>query len=183
LISGTQSQYLQEVFDQFKVRTADFSSDGFIRESTQTLVHGPDEETKNKLVEYLRKNKVPLDPSLFLIEVFDPQGILLATTGSDQAVSLDISRQKLEASPVGTAILSRYITHESFRGSVPVLVAMTAIIDRQTNQRLGYIANHYFIDSLSQILREEKEHYSSVFWMENVGVKSCRFSRNDACCV
>ncbi|MBI2473220.1 sensor histidine kinase [Candidatus Uhrbacteria bacterium] len=160
VIANTQSQDIQHFFSQLETRAIDFSSDGFIRESTKTLTQESNEKVKEELVQHLRNNKLPLDASLFVIEVFDLKGSLLATTGSYQAASFDVSKQILENLSPDTAVLSPYLTHESPRGLQKVLVALAPIVDKETNQRLGYIANHYFLDSLTDILRMKKTNPS-----------------------
>ena len=159
-IASTQSQSIQDYFDQLETRAVDFSSDGFILERTKILANTFDEQTKQQLVEGLRTNKLSLDPSLFLIEIFDTDGTLLATTGFFQTASFDVPAQELKAIPSDTAVLSRYINHESPRGRVPALVALAPITDKQTGERLGYIANHHFLDSLTTMVRGANEVYS-----------------------
>ncbi len=70
--------------DKLKARTADFSSDGYIRDSVIVITSQDSKERVEKLNTHLIKNKKSLDENIVRIDILDMNGKIIASTDSQK---------------------------------------------------------------------------------------------------
>ena len=93
-IAEAKRLHLLSLLKEKKVRTEDFSSDGFIRDSLTEMKDAEfrKQDTVTALSKHLSQNKKPLDPSIIAITVADLEGNIVAST-DETMTGLNISDQ------------------------------------------------------------------------------------------
>ncbi|MEK6725041.1 MAG: ATP-binding protein [Deltaproteobacteria bacterium] len=128
-----------------KRRAQDFSSDGEIRSSLQGILDGKRDFDK-QLGKYLSAHKMPLDKTIYRIDVASLDGRVLASTeGSETGKSLGPSVQKGEDG----ASVSEFRAGGS---ETPSIVISVPIISKTTGMPIGIIANFLYLSELNRIL-------------------------------
>lgn len=94
-VAESRRLHVLEFMEGRKGRTVDFSSDGFIRDSLETISQGgPEVEVAvKKLNRHLLVNKMPLDKWLVAVEVIDLNGKVVSSTETTQ-IGKDVSGQE-----------------------------------------------------------------------------------------
>src|SRR3990170_1434479 len=82
------SQFLEKSMN----RVQDFSSDGVIRNGTQSILDGNQSATKI-LSEYILKNKLIIDKSIYTISIISPEGKVLTSTDLS-TIGSDLSEEE-----------------------------------------------------------------------------------------
>ncbi len=101
-VAESRKAQVLEFLTAKRERAVDFSSDGFIRDKLETMLHGEIDKTTGNLNSHLTQNKMPLDPSLIGIAVLDTDGSVVAST--DEAwLGKDLSGQAIVAQSIGAA--------------------------------------------------------------------------------
>lgn len=134
-------------------RIAGFSSDGFIRDSTEALsLPDADVETiRRGLNKHLEVNKRSLDPNIVEVFVIDTMGKVVAAT-SEARVGVDVSGEQYFIQPFlhfeqTGPLFSRETVPKEDTGE-PDLVFSTLITDKHLHTPIGVIANRVSIDVL-----------------------------------
>ena len=103
--------------DLVKTRTIDWSSDGYVRLTTEKIINsragGNSEEYQadaKALGDYLREEKMKYDPDVIIAEVLDGNGIVIASSREERVgVDEKSEEQKFGAHRFSQAILSKQI--------------------------------------------------------------------------
>ena len=82
LVSESSEGYLLEFLQSARKRVVDFASDGYIRESTRKIVEGDTSVVEN-LNKHLHQNKKSLDDTMFQIDIFDMNEIVISSTNPE----------------------------------------------------------------------------------------------------
>ncbi len=86
IIIDGKKDALYAILDNVKTRTADWSSDGYIRNTTEAILNSSDANVRNQLVQtlggYLKDKKMPLDPSVAITDIVDKNGSIIASSDS-----------------------------------------------------------------------------------------------------
>lgn len=137
-----------------KGRTIDFSSDGFIRDSLEAIVHKEvfSEGVVVSLNNHLLRNKKPLDPHIVAITVANKDGMVVASTSetligkdiSDRAVFLQAISENQERAYIGQPVHIPYLQADC----IPIATLLTT---RVGGDAMGVISNVYGIAVLSEI--------------------------------
>ena len=92
-VAESREPHIQSTLEKLKVRTVDFSSDGFIRNSFERIVRGRDskQDAVIRLNAYLKKNKLTLySHGLLAIILVDKVGKVISST-DEKLVGKDFS--------------------------------------------------------------------------------------------
>ncbi|MCK9420626.1 MAG: hypothetical protein M0R70_14745, partial [Nitrospirae bacterium] len=158
LITDAREGQLYSFFELNKGRVADFSSDGFIRDTTEALLtldaHDPRfAKLQKSLNTHLKRNKMPLDKSIRLISVLGMNGKVIASTDERE-----IGSDESEHVPAVLGEDNVFIgdVHFGSHGGVSDypyhMHAAARITGRDTGARLGVIINFYDTLELNKIL-------------------------------
>lgn len=158
LTAETEAGYVLEFLNSAEKRTVDFSSDGFIRDSTLAYLRG-NTSASDDLNNHLIYNKQSLDPTIYGINVFDRDGNIIASTDEQelghQENLHDYYTQSLNAE-YGQPYVSdvEYRAHFGFQR--PSIVVAAPLTDKETGFPLGVIATYYSLDELNKVLSGER---------------------------
>jgi signal transduction histidine kinase len=136
-----------------KGRVIDFSSDGFIRDSLETISQGRYQRTASiNLKGHLDSNKKPLDPHIMAIAIVDMDGKIVAST-NDAMIGKDVSNQEIFIKSIGKNYGEAYVDQSYY---APYLNASCIFIAAPLTYRygvetIGIIINAYDLASLSEI--------------------------------
>jgi len=154
-LNNSKAAQLDLFIEKLKVRTADWSSDGRIRASAEKIAQ--DEPLSEDLSSYLRDKKLPLDPTVALVDVLDVKGIVIAS--SDQLrLGKDESKERTsfpEASRAlfGEAIISTELGFgDKELSDTPILDLMAPIVSVETGKTVGVLLVHTKADEFYKIL-------------------------------
>ncbi|MBI4457775.1 PAS domain S-box protein [Candidatus Uhrbacteria bacterium] len=115
--------HIMTFFDRQKVRTADWSTDGYLRKEVEEIagLEGAGASAKFKersrlVSEYLKYQKLPLDPTIGGIDVMDLRGVVIASSDDERighadspdALEAEYSFSQAKASPFGATVVSRF---------------------------------------------------------------------------
>ena len=103
-----------------KIRTIDWSSDCFIRNSAEKIINSKDENREKTVQElnfYLREKKIPYDSSVIIIDILDKDGIVISSS-KDERLGIDEKEEekKIGAHRFSEAVVSGF--GESFVTSI-----------------------------------------------------------------
>ncbi|MFQ5862826.1 MAG: HAMP domain-containing protein, partial [Candidatus Brocadiales bacterium] len=136
-----------------KGRALDFSSDGFIRDSLETINHqGPDAGlTVEELNRHLLVNKKPLDRDLVEVFVTNLDGVVVSST-NEKTIGMDMSSDK-------DFLQGRGITHVKppfhyTQAGVDCLSIFVPLITKELHEPIGVIVNVIKLEALSDITAE-----------------------------
>lgn len=155
LVADSMEGYVLEFLEGAKKRTVDFSSDGFIRDSTKKIISG-EQNISSDLNRHLVVNKMSLDTSIFGISVLNRDGIVVGSTvdgilGEDYSAS-DSFLVARNLRYGETHLADMDVGHAHFGVDEPHLMVAAPLIEKTTNNLLGVIINHVKIDPLNDVL-------------------------------
>lgn len=136
--------------DSIKSRTIDFSSDGFIRDSTKEIVKNNSTQAVGDLNEHLRKNKQVLDPTLAGILIVDLKGKIVASTDEKEIGKDESDDEYFLEGQKGVFVIDDIKGHKHFGLEKPIIVA-APLTDKETREPLGVLVNVFKTDKLSAI--------------------------------
>ncbi|OGW12229.1 MAG: hypothetical protein A2W77_09810 [Nitrospinae bacterium RIFCSPLOWO2_12_39_16] len=156
---SSQAFVYEEVVSQFLEksmnRVQDFSSDGVIRNGTQSILEGQQSAVKN-LSDYILKNKIVIDKSIHTISIISPDGRVLTSTDLS-AVGSDLSGENFFKKGKERVSVAEKRTASP---ELPEIVALAPLLNISTGRPIGVIANFIHISELNSILeRIETEEY------------------------
>jgi PAS domain S-box-containing protein len=149
--------HLEDLLASARNRAADFSSDGFVRDSAYALQRGVSPIIVDALNKHLKENKLALDPTLIGIMVLNKSGAVIASTGETEIGSGEAEDDYFllakdipyGAAYVGdVALLDKY--HFGFTD--PAFTVSAPLVHKTTEERLGVIVNFLSIESLNRVL-------------------------------
>lgn len=150
------SEYKEAVvflyFEKLKVRTRDFASDGFIRDSLQKIVTNPAaaQPIQEALNKHLIENKRPLDAYLIDIDILNDRGI---TVGSTNPQHLGKNRSKEEYFFPGLQETCMADIHQDEQGAIDIEIATPLTTRTDPSQTLGLLVNHYDLRIIDGMLQ------------------------------
>ncbi|EKD24370.1 MAG: hypothetical protein ACD_81C00037G0007 [uncultured bacterium] len=148
LINNTGEIIITDAIERLTYRTADFSSDGFIRETTQQIVETRDVKAMEALGNHLRNNKMVLDSAIYGINILDENGIVIASTeeqelGKDE--SIWVTNLQSEDITYGATRVSDFAITDKFNRSMIALTVSAPLIDTTQGRKIGTLIN--FVDA------------------------------------
>lgn len=156
LAAEAREGQLLTFLDSMKKRAADFSSDGFIRDSIKDITADPfDQKVVRALNSHLKNNKLVLDSALYGINVLDLTGTIVASTNEEE-LGKDESRDEYftNAAKLDYAEASMSDVRVSDHFNIPILSMNTyaVLTDRVSGKKLGVIVLYFGTKHLSDIL-------------------------------
>ena len=134
-------------------RTIDFSSDGFIRDSLETISYsGYQSNAVTKLNSHLKVNKKPLDPQIVAIAVVDTNGKIVSST-NEEMIGVDVSKHELFFKSIRNNYGETYIDHThrfSFLDEDCIFIS-APLTRKNGGEKIGIIVNAYDLESLNEI--------------------------------
>jgi signal transduction histidine kinase len=134
-------------------RTIDFSSDGFIRDSLDTISQRDYQSyAVSSLNMHLKENKKPLDPHIVAIAVVDIDGRVVSST-NEKMIGTDMSKHDIFVKSISKTYGETYVGHTY---QYPFLdedcIFISAPLTRKHGgDKIGTIINAYDLDSLNEI--------------------------------
>jgi PAS domain S-box-containing protein len=155
LIADIKSGEVQQFFNQISTRVTDFSSDGFIRGSAKKIINSANEQERltaqNALREHLVKNKMPLDKSIYGINILDISGNIVGSS-DDAEIGKSESNHACFFSAVDIPYTQCFISDifklNSFMKGVAGITASASLTDKDTGEKLGVIVHYVSINEL-----------------------------------
>lgn len=151
LANSSEREVLSNALEAVKKRTADFSSDGFIRDSAVEIVATNDARTVNALENYLVKSKLGLDSGLLGINILNNKGMVIASTDQGQVgknESNDGYYPGTEDLSYGNVYISDFVADRRFSQGDVALVMAAPLTNRMTGMRIGTLMNFVKADSI-----------------------------------
>lgn len=152
-VAESKRLHVRSSMETKKVRTIDFSSDGFIRDRLEMVIRGGilKQDAIVGLNEYLLKKKLPLDSYLIAIAIADRYGKVVSST-NEKLIGKDISDQDVFVQGISLGYGKAYITPRYFPyfGTTCIL-SSAPIISRQDANPLGVIINAHSLAFLNEI--------------------------------
>lgn len=147
--------HLYEFLWNTKGRVIDFSSDGFIRDSTKKIITGAGEDVVSELNEHLLKNKMSLDETIYGINIIDFDGYIIASTQDGELGRYEEKEDYFHGpQTVGTrgVFLSDIAPSHHFGANRVNFVASALLTDRITGEPLGVIVNYLDVNNLNDLM-------------------------------
>ena len=165
LINNASRVILIDVIDGMQRRTADFSSDGFIRDATQEIIKTGNRETVAALGEHLRKSKLALDPAMYGINILDRSGTVVASTDA-QEIGKDGSQYVKELQSedfiFGATQVSDFIATDSFGVSTIALAVAAPLTDKIDGKRIGTLVSFIKAGSVADALKIKSDLFIGI---------------------
>ena len=163
-LSESNKSRVEDFFLRAEGRVADFSSDGFIRDSVDALrvAEGADRQALERaLSDHLVLNKQSLDPTIFGIHVFDAAGTIVGST-EESSVGLSAEGEfyfaNVLGSPYGTADVTDAIEDCYFGCGKSLLVASASLTDKTKRESFGVISNFVSLEYLNDVVSSGREY-------------------------
>ena len=143
LIAEGKEEHLFSFLNHIQGRTIDFSSDGFVRDTTEKIVnHNASAQLIENLNRHLKENKMPLDDTIYGISVFDLDGQIIAST-DEREIGMDESEEAYFLLAKDTDYGSAYIddAHLShhFNLSIPSVAVSAPLTNKDSGVQIGVI--------------------------------------------
>lgn len=157
------------IFEKYKVRTVDWSSDNFIRSEFEEIVKTNDSQKAEQLAEYIKAKKQIVDPSVMITDIFNLDGTATVSTikerighsESPEELNKEYRFGQAKSAVFGEAFTSSLIyEEEAGHFGKPMWHASAPIVSLKTNEVIGVITNHISGDEFYRIS-------SGKFWMEH----------------
>ena len=161
VIAEAKEGHLYSFIDGIRGRAVDFSSDGFIRDSLESLRGMSQEEPRYPMVQealsrHLRLNKMPLDESIHMIAVLDMKGRIVGSTEAGDIGMVDAMEEYFLQGKKGVYISDVLISRHLQATKYPYHIAVSApLTGRESGALLGVIVNFYETQELDEILSGE----------------------------
>ena len=149
-IAESKKFHIFSLIEAIKARTAGFSSDGFIRDSLEKIVHNKDtkEDSVIGLKRHLLFNKKPLDRHVVAIAVLDINGKVVAAS-DERCFGQDMSGQEVFTRGLSETYFDKP-RKISFLDTKCFLVS-SPLSSKKTGELIGVIINVYDIDIISEV--------------------------------
>jgi signal transduction histidine kinase len=136
-----------------KGRVIGFSSDGFIRDSLESISQGRYQRTASiNLKGHLDSNKKPLDPHIMAIAIADMDGKIVSST-NEAMIGKDVSNQEIFIKSIGKNYGEAYVgqSYNSPYLNANCIFIAAPLTYRYGVETIGIIINAYDLASLSEI--------------------------------
>lgn len=156
-------------FERQKIRTADWSSDGHIRTETEAIAQTGDAERVKAFSAYLRNNKLPLDPTIIITDIFDLSGRAIISSeekriGHTESSIAELDREygfiSAKNGIVGQVVVgSVMIREEEEEGhpAIPMIHLSVPIVSLSTNEVIGVMVNHISGEELNKVISGKRQ--------------------------
>ncbi len=152
-VAESKRLHVRSSMETRKVRTIDFSSDGFIRDRLERVIRGNvvKQDAVIGLNKYLLKKKLPLDSYLIAIAIADRHGKVVSST-NEKLIGNDISDQDVFVQGISVGHGKAYITPRYFPyfGTTCILSSAPIISGQDVNPP-GVIINAHSLPFLNEI--------------------------------
>jgi len=164
LLADMQEGQIFNWLETLKQRTADFSSDGFIREELVNILSGDplrreaSPQAVADLSHHLLENKQPLDPMIFGIHIMNLNGRVVASSRGSEVGMEDMAPHDYEiflqakGARYAGAYLSDIMDDVHFGEKNIAILATAPIIDQTKQENIGVIMLFFKAQGLSDIL-------------------------------
>jgi HAMP domain-containing protein len=162
LVAEVEEGYLLEFLEGARKRVVDFSSDGFIRDSVKKI-YLQEEESTELLNSHLIRNKKSLDDTIYGINVFNLDGLVISSTDSREIGASGLhghdDHDFLSASDLsyGESHLSDIYNVPHFGVSADHFVAAAPLTDKDTGEKIGVIVNYIKLEDLNKTLTGKRD--------------------------
>ncbi len=138
------------IFEKFKVRTADWSSDNFIRSEFEEIIKLNDNQRAEQLSEYIKTKKQLIDPSIIITDIFNLDGVAVVSTFPErighseplEELQEEYRFDDAKSASLGEAFVSSLVYEDEPGHSEPLWHVSVPIISFKTNEVIGVITNH-----------------------------------------
>ncbi len=155
MIADAHENYVFQFLEGLKIRTVDFSSDGYIRERLPEAVRG-NRAVREALAAHLRRHKLPVDRALDGITLTGPDGTIVASTDrTAPRASLSASDAFVNATQGGP----------SLSAAGPWILASAPVRRVSNGVLLGVVINRFSIKDLQDLLSGAiSRHAGALSW-------------------
>src|SRR3989344_4407026 len=157
LTSKVERENVLNSLEYMKGRTIDFSSDGFIRDTSQKIVNGEmTEENTERLNAHLIKNKMSLDKDIIGINIINFEGVIIASNAEGEIGENESNDEyflRAKDLSYGDAYISNVTSDPHFISGKISFAASTVITDKETREPIGVIVNYYDVSVLNEIVK------------------------------
>ncbi|MFN3531260.1 MAG: PAS domain S-box protein [Candidatus Brocadia sp.] len=140
--------------ERTEIRTADFSTDGFIRRCFETIIRGgnPQQDAVFRLNKYLSKRKLALNRHLMAIALVDKNGRVVSST-DERLIGKDFSRHEIFLQGIRKNYGETYIGQLQYFPDLDANCTFVSapIVARHGGETLGVIINAYSLSALNEI--------------------------------
>lgn len=152
-------------FDEhLKNRAIDFSSDGFIRDSATAIIKQKNHGVTEHLSSHLLLNKLPLDPTIYGINVADLSGRVIASTDQEE-IGKDESNHEYfiwgKNLSYGEAYVGDVIPGHHFQKTSPEIAVTSPLTDKISGEKIGVIINYVEAKYLSDVVKARERRQIS----------------------
>ncbi|MDN3512835.1 MAG: PAS domain-containing protein [Candidatus Brocadia sp.] len=152
-VAESKRLHIRSFMETKKVRTIDFSADGYIKDMLKKTLRGEarKQDAVMSLNEYLSKKKLSLDRHLLAIAIADKNGEVVAST-NEKLIGKHISDQDVFVQGISKGSGDAYIKprYSPYFGMTCILTS-SSIISEQDARPLGVIINAYSLAFLNEI--------------------------------
>jgi len=179
-LTQAKANELNLFIEKLNIRAADWSSDGKIRKDAELISQG--KPLGEELSFYLKEKKLPIDPTVALVDVLDTNGIVIASSdqmrlGKDEGKERISFREAL-AAPFGEAVLTpTLVVEEDELAGVPMLHLSAPLVSAETGNTVGVLLLHIKNDELNNVLSIEQGETLETYLVnpEKLMITSSRF--------
>ncbi len=152
-IAESKKMHIVSFIEAKKGRVIDFSSDGFIRDSLETITQrGYQSNAGINLKRHLKDNKKPLDTNIVAIAIADLDGKIVSST-NEAIIGKDVSRQEIFIKSIAKSYGEAYVgqSYNSPYLNANCIFIAAPLTYRYGVETIGVIINAYDLASLSEI--------------------------------
>ncbi len=152
-VAASTRHHVRTFMETKKIRTADFSSDGYIRNSLETIIRGNvvKQRYSVKLNRYLSKKKLPLDSHLMAIAIVGRDGKVISSTNK-KLIGKDVSDQEVFSHGKSMGYGTTYIKPRcDSHLAANCILTSAPIVSQYSTELLGILINIYYLTSLNEI--------------------------------
>ena len=164
LINNANKAVILSVVNDIRNRTADFASDGFIRDEAKRIIsNNTDINAVAALNRHLLVNKLPLDPRIYGINVVDMSGNIIASTDPSEigkTESKDTYYVHSEDLTYGTTYSSDFESSTHFKTNAVALIIVAPLTDKTTGEHIGMLLNFVKADAIIDAIGKENDSIS-----------------------
>lgn len=161
IAEGTEGQILI-FFEKIKMQSANWSSDGFIRQQIEELAKSGNQDSARAIKDYLLKNKMPFDSTVVVADVLDTDMKIIASSdekriGISEKEHVE-SEEKLMNLKYGEAMISQVMIEQESEivGGVhpgyPVFHSLVPIKLSDNETTIGFLLLHFSADNINKIV-------------------------------
>lgn len=158
LLAKTQERYLNQYLMYIYGRTADFSSDGLIRNYFKIIVDGKDGgDASISLIEHLIERKKILNEYIHGINVVDLNGRVIISTSNDEIGKdesghnyFSVAKNNLK---YGQAYIEDVISGHHHGFNLPAIAVSAPLFDIKTKEKIGILINYFYINELKSVFK------------------------------